>query len=504
MSAAPGKTGAGPGAPPLPSPPAASSRLCSTVLYALGLAAFLAAVVHPLRHYVVEPRRQALLGYREPAGRRLALASQFGFTTAAGAGVRLVPGRPQVELSDLPNQAVTLILGGFRGPYVIWLWIKVEDEKQKRIHFDLIDRYTKIAALQSDYPQMWVYHIWNMGWNVSVQWQSPDRKYQWICRAIEFGTEGYRRNPHNAEIMAEIGRVYCEKLGRSQESAYYRKRVKEDEGRSTFLIAYDWYDRARKANDRYETLTHGLTKVVVYSQAPHCLTYHATELTLDGFDLLKQSLDLREAGRDDAARDAFSKALGLLREAQPPAESGKSGVWAWARREWEDQAIRFEKEGVPSSLITNYRRFFAEADEACRTLAAFQADLTYDNLPLFYAAKLTQDAHRAMPDNREEPADADGKRRSRVAFERGARILDDAVAQWERALRLWDAHVAQLEKDGSEADALARAKAVRANAAAYLDYVTQIRSGLTFDTYVDAMQAMHPPPLTWPLADLEL
>ena len=101
----------------------------TTLVGLLLVAAVLAGVVFPLRRYVVEPRRQRLLGEHETPGRRLALCSQYGFSTAAGASVRILPGRPTLELSDLPSKAVTLILGGFRGPYVVYLWIKVEEEK---------------------------------------------------------------------------------------------------------------------------------------------------------------------------------------------------------------------------------------------------------------------------------------------------------------------------------------------------------------------------------------
>ena len=342
-----------------------------TILYAAVLVLFVAAVLHPVRRYLVEPKREVLLGYHEPAGRRLALASQFGFATASGASVRVVPGPTTLDLSDLPTQAITLILGGFRGPYVVWLWIRVEEEKRSKLYFDLIDRYTKIAALQSDYPQIWVFHMWNMAWNVSVQWQSPERKYQWIRRAIEFGTEGYRRNPRSAEIMAEIGRIYSEKIGRAQEASYYRRRVWETEGRSPFLIAYEWYDRARKANDRYGTLRYGLSKPVTYSQACHSLTYYATELTQQAYDELQAALD---AGTTEAdRRKAFDRGRERLAEA--------IAAWQWARREWREHALRFEKEGTPGVLDEVYQRFYRNADQAATQLEAIRADLTFETLP---------------------------------------------------------------------------------------------------------------------------
>ena len=340
---------------------------------ALAVVMLLAGVVYPLRRYVVEPRRQALLGHHESPGRRLALASQFGFDTAAGASIRLVPGRPALELRDLPSETVIVILGGFRGPYVVWLWIKAEEEKQHKVHFDLMDRYTKIAAFQSDYPQMWTYHAWNFVWNLTVQWQSNERKYEWIRRGIEFLTEGYRKNPHSAEIMETMGRIYAEKLGRSQEAPFYRRRIREDEGRSPFLIAYEWYDRARKANDRYGTLSHGLSKPVAYSQACHSLSYYAQELTQDAYDAMKASLDDREMGRQAEARRRFQEGARKLSDAV--------AAWTWARREWRDHALRFEKEGVSLEMISVYTRFYDEADATAKALDAVRTGLTYENLP---------------------------------------------------------------------------------------------------------------------------
>ena len=341
-----------------------------TLLYGLVLVLLAAFAVHPLRTYV-EAKRQALLGRNEAPGRRLALASQFGFDAAAGDPFRLVPGAPETNIEDLPGEAVTLILGGFRGPYVIWLWTKVEEEKQKKIHFDLLDRYSKIAALQSDYPEVWAFHYWNMLWNITVQWQSPERKYQWIRLGIRFLKEGYRRNPHSADIMLEMGRGYLLKVGHSQESAYYLKRVKEDEGRSAFLAAYEWFDRTRKAGDRYGTLHE--SKVVSYSQACHALQYYAIETTQEAHDEFQASMDARKAGREDESRKRFEAAQKRLAEA--------TGAWQWTCREWRAHISRFEKEGASPGLMTNYRRFLSAAEFSGKQLESLQSELTYENLP---------------------------------------------------------------------------------------------------------------------------
>lgn len=345
------------------------SRL-KTLLYGLVLVLVVAFGVHPLRTHV-EAKRQALLGRNEAPGRRLALVSQFGFDAATGDSMRLVPGAPTSDIEDLPGEAVTLILGGFRGPYVIWLWTKVEDEKQKKIHFDLLDRYSKIAALQSDYPEVWAFHYWNMLWNITVQWQSPERKYQWIRLGTRFLREGYRRNPHSADIMMEMGRGYMLKIGHSQESAYYLKRIREDEGRSAFLTAYEWFDRARKANDRYGTLH--ASAVVSYSQACHAVQYYAIETTQDAHDEFQASLDACKAGHEEESRKRFQAAQKRLTEA--------IGAWQWAGREWQAHIARFEKEGTSPGLLTNYRRFLAVAEFSGKELESLRAEVTYENLP---------------------------------------------------------------------------------------------------------------------------
>jgi hypothetical protein len=359
-------------APPPPPPNPARAGRRTTILWALVLAAFVAGVVYPLRRYVVEPRRQAILGFHEAPGRRLALASQFAFDTAAGYSVRMVPGAPALGLGDLSGQAMTLVLGGFRGPYVAWLWSKVEEDKQRKIHFDLIDRYLAIASLQSDYPQVWVTHAWNMAYNLSVQWQSPEMRYRWIRHAVDFLKEGYRRNPHSAEIMTELGWIYSDKLGRSQEAPFYRRRVEEDEGRSAFLIAYEWFDRARRTSERYGFQGHGLSQMAVYAQACHAANSYATEITQRMLDALQASVDARKAGRATEAGAELARGLDLLEQSVR--------AWMWARDEWHGQAARFER-GTTADLDPVYGRFFREATEMADTLKAAGGQITPTRLP---------------------------------------------------------------------------------------------------------------------------
>ncbi len=343
-----------------------------TALYALALMVLVAGVLHPLRRHV-EGKRQKLLGETAGPGRRLALASQYAFATISGTAARRVPGAPAAGVEDLSSEAAVLVLGGFRGPYVVWLWMQVEEEKRLRIHFDLIDRYTMIMRLQPDYPDVIAFHIWNLAWNISVQWHSLEHKYQWIRRAIDFGREGVRLNPKSATLMAALGDVYLDKLGRSQEAEFYRRRFREEEGRSVFLAAYEWYDRARTAHDMYDTLRSAIADPVVYSQACHSVTYYAAELTQDAYDALAESARLREDGDETAAREAYDRARTLLPDTVD--------AWEWARREWAGQIARWGPGEVPEQLQEVYERFHREAAAFGEGMERLSDDLTYENVP---------------------------------------------------------------------------------------------------------------------------
>jgi len=451
------------------------------LLFALVLAAVLAGAVHPLRRSV-ESRRQDLLGLKESPARRLASALQFGLLTASGAPYRAVPGRPVAQLEDLPAQAMLTVLGGFRGPYAMYLWIQVEEEKQQKNYFDLIDRYYKIATLQPDYAQVWVFHMWNLAWNVSVQWHSLERKYQWVRRAVEFGEEGYRRNPRNAEIMASIGRIYLDKLGGSEEAPYYRKRVQEDEGRSVYLAAYEWYNRMRKANDLYHTLGGSISHEVMYSQACHAATDYATEQTLDAYDALNR-IAARSPGPGLAASNESNGEGGQA----PPTlaeglakldEAGRSWDWAW--REWQAHAIRWDKEDVAPALREVYTRFYNEARTAADSLHSFRADLTADSLPEYRAAGLTEDAYATL--NQSMDRRLSGRTQSaHEAYLLAETRLGEAVTAWERALESSRAALERLTLEGGPDGRAARLALVAKRDAAFLAALKTLQSNLTYE-----------------------
>ena len=53
-------------------------------------------------------------------------------------------------------------------------------------------------------------------------------KYTTILDALEYAASVLRERPDDINMVFQIGSIYFDKLGGSQEKAYYRPRVRED------------------------------------------------------------------------------------------------------------------------------------------------------------------------------------------------------------------------------------------------------------------------------------
>lgn len=329
------------------------------------LAAVMALAVWPMHSKVLEPRRQRLLGNMLAPPDQLASASQYAFSVASGEHVGLVPGAPPLSMSDLPMNTLSLVLGGFRGPLVMYMWGQGESEKRQKIHFNIIDNHMKIALLLADYPRVWVYLCWDIGWNIGAQWNTQEMKYKWIRHAIDFLKVGARKHPNSVIILSQMGDIYNYKLGHSFESKNYRRWIERDEGRSVFLLAYEWYDKARKVSRQFGTKHTQFSTPVLNSHACHAVSDYARELTQKMYDAFLESDALATAGKKADAQKRFDEGREVLAKAVR--------AWDWAGREWDEQVTKYYSPVLP------HQKFLDEARQNHRKLAQFLKDVTPDN-----------------------------------------------------------------------------------------------------------------------------
>jgi hypothetical protein len=132
------------------------------------------------------------------------------------------------SLSRMDSYALALLLGGLRGPLVMFLWPASEAQKSSRDLAGIDTQIEWIRLLQVEFDTVHLFQIWNKAYNLSVQMASLSNKYATILDAIEYGRSVDVERPDNIHIISQIGQVYGDKLGNSAEKDYYRRRVRQD------------------------------------------------------------------------------------------------------------------------------------------------------------------------------------------------------------------------------------------------------------------------------------
>lgn len=132
------------------------------------------------------------------------------------------------NLSRMNSYALALLLGGLRGPLVMFLWPSAEEQKNEKKLEDFDTKIEWIRLLQAEFDTVHIFQIWNKAYNISVQMANLGNKYRTILDALDYAYSVDAERPNNINILTEIARTYFDKLGNSAEKAYYRRRVREE------------------------------------------------------------------------------------------------------------------------------------------------------------------------------------------------------------------------------------------------------------------------------------
>src|SRR3954465_2481221 len=116
-------------------------------------------------------------------------------------------------LSRMNSYALTLMLGGLRGPLVMFLWPSAEDQKSARDLEDFDTKIEWIRLLQAEFDSVHLFQIWNKAYNVSAQMASLSNKYHVILDAIDYARSVDAEKPNDVNILFAIAGLYHDKLG---------------------------------------------------------------------------------------------------------------------------------------------------------------------------------------------------------------------------------------------------------------------------------------------------
>ncbi|CAE7712192.1 yisK, partial [Symbiodinium necroappetens] len=133
----------------------------------------------------------------------------------------------EAEEGDPPEVALGIALGAFRGLFVNYLWIRANRLKQEGKFYEAIELSQTITRLQPRFPRVWIFHAWNMSYNISVATNTDSERWQWVKAGVDLlRSEAIPRNPNNVLLHKELAWIFVHKIqGWSDDANHYYKRM---------------------------------------------------------------------------------------------------------------------------------------------------------------------------------------------------------------------------------------------------------------------------------------
>ncbi len=239
------------------------------------------------------------------------------------------------------------LLGGFRGIVADLLWVRAEDYKRAHDWDKLASTVNLITKLQPHFLAIWTFQGWNLAYNVSVEWDAPEDKYQWIKKGIQFVQEGVKKNRRSPDLLWDTAWFYYHKLGFSDESIILRRLFRDDED-TEFKTYYDPERRQNVVGDDNFKLGYGWfsSAVTLVDQGASRVTSGtAANTSGTGLDIQYVNPTPQRKGRPEDIAFRSMPAHGQTRYASALEKMSMYGVpavfgekakneWAGALKEW--------------------------------------------------------------------------------------------------------------------------------------------------------------------------
>lgn len=211
----------------------------------------------------------------------------------------------QAELGEINPASETMKLSslGLRGVAVMIL-------TDRAMHYKKIEDWDKleltvnqIIRLQPNYLKVWDFQAHNLSYNVSVEFDDYQMRYQWVKKGIEFLIDGTHYNREEPGLLNQIGWFTGQKMGRADEQKQFRtlfktdkdfhelfrrNGVEVDDGRGqdnkpdNWLVAKLWYDRAVDSVAAGRRIR-GRAPLLFYNGPPMAQINGAGAMQKDGF-----------------------------------------------------------------------------------------------------------------------------------------------------------------------------------------------------------------------------
>jgi hypothetical protein len=163
----------------------------------------------------------------------LSIAAVIFFWAAWQTRSRLPAGpagaRTSAQIEKAPPLVVltTVALGGFRGLIVDVLWMRLIGLQNEGKVFEIAQLADWITKLEPQFTSVWIFHAWNMAYNISILFPNPEHRWLWVKNGIQMLRDSaLKYNPHDPAVYRELGWFYQHKIGQTMDDTHLYYKVK--------------------------------------------------------------------------------------------------------------------------------------------------------------------------------------------------------------------------------------------------------------------------------------
>lgn len=126
-----------------------------------------------------------------------------------------------------PQVALGIAMGAFRGVFVNWLWMRANELKEAGRHHEAVELAKAITALQPRFPRAWVFHAWNLAYNISVTTQTGPERWNWVRQGVDLlRGDALKYNPSDLLVSKELAWIFLHKIqGITDDANFYYKKM---------------------------------------------------------------------------------------------------------------------------------------------------------------------------------------------------------------------------------------------------------------------------------------
>jgi len=163
----------------------------------------------------------------------LVLVAAMAVSTVLSVSMSSVAGRARIAATDRVEDgqpwevSAGIAMGAFRGLFVNILWIRANDMKEAGKFHEAVELAGAITRLQPRFPRVWVFHAWNLAYNISVSTQTAPERWNWVNQGVSIlRDKGIPANPNDMLLHKELAWIFLHKIQGYTDDAnpFYKRR----------------------------------------------------------------------------------------------------------------------------------------------------------------------------------------------------------------------------------------------------------------------------------------